>query len=211
MAIQIKKIELVEELTIQPYGKHTQELVCYGFLRDIEQYLCDKQFIPEGIMQLCYKFYLNVGFIKFTNPGKIKNRIDNKYNERGELIQTIHNGGGKEAICYAKKGFKSTKIEKENVYEWSIECKHMSLNDMIGITSTLSNINDIEYAFNLNDTCHFWWAHDGIWQNAMQNTCSWNRRQSNSYSEWNSGDIVTVKLDIKNNNVVFLKNGEMVF
>eukprot|EP01084_Bolivina_argentea_P307370 531280_1 len=199
-----KNATVIDDTVItQPYAysKRLLELVCYGFLRNIEQSLSKRQLIPDGIMKICYKYCLFVGFI-FTNPGKIKKRIKTIHNVNGEIRQIIQNGGGIESICYANKGFKKNKIE--NIYEWTIECEHMSLNDMIGITCTLDNINNIEYAFNLSNISHFWWAHDGIWQNMNTTT-------SKSYDEWNNGDIITIILDLENSFVTFHKNGKMVF
>ena len=128
-------------------------------------------------------------------------------NENGEIIQKIDGRGGPGSIFYSKKGLS----RNTGIYEWSFKCEGMHLNDMIGVTSSLENISEVQYAFYLTDIVHFWWAHSGVWLNASRYQTDWNKPQNESFAVWDKGDIVSLVLNTNTNILVMMKNRKTVF
>ena len=124
------------------------------------------------------------------------------------------------AICYSEYGFK--KSDKYRIYEWSFKCLGIGDADMIGIVSSLKDINRFKV---ISETCgdsYCWWSEDinwsGIWRkgngyikkNSKFNK-EWLKKDTPGWDYWIINDIITVILDTNKWTLTFLKNYKMVF
>ena len=96
-----------------------------------------------------YEFLTNcaqIGVI-FVNEA-FPDSIESVSQKNGQMIQTMHGKSTRYsrdhgAIFYSLQGLS----RNTGVHEWSIKCEGRYVNDMIGIVSTLHDINKVQYVF----------------------------------------------------------------
>ena len=142
--------------------------------------------------------------------------IETVSQENGEIMQTMSgtkmiqslNSKNNGKIFYSLDGI----YPNSGMYEWSVKCEGMHLNDMIGIISSLEKIKEVEYIFGCPGTKYHWWTVYGIWENDSRFKADWNDiRNHELWDKWSDGDLITIQLDTHNNTLTFMKNGKKVF
>ena len=147
-------------------------------------------------------YFVYEGFIKCVHNTFKDNKPVQLLEIADEDRYTVSGG----PICYSKRALKHS--DKQCICEWSFECHNFGFNDMIGITSTLTDIKSIKWIFKTKGDCYFWWGDSGIWRRSNKHKSS---QKSQDIVGWNKGDIITVSLDEKNWILIFLKNGKIVY
>ena len=81
--------------------------------------------------------------------------IETKTNESGQIIQTIY---GPKSEDRSRTGtIHYSKVALSGIHEWSIKCENMGLNDVIGISSSLKNVDVTSSAWLLGNHHYFWY------------------------------------------------------
>ena len=141
--------------------------------------------------------------------------IETVSQENGEIMQTMSgkkmseplSSAANGRICYSLDGI----YPNTGMYEWSVKCEGMHLNDMIGIISSLEKIKEVEYILSCPGIKYHWWTVYGIWENDKHFSADWNDRNHELFDRWSDGDMITIQLDTHENTLTFIKNGKKRF
>ena len=112
------------------------------------------------------------------------------------------------AICYSEYGIRKGDY---TFYEWSFQCLGIGDADMIGIVSTLKDINTFKTISETSGDAYSWWSEDEEWSGIWRKGTEIMKIDSDGWDYWSIGDIITVVLNTKNWTLRFLKNDKLVF
>eukprot|EP01084_Bolivina_argentea_P192112 329865_1 len=170
-------------------SKQEASILVDGFIANIRTMLKRKIIIPNDIYLLCFEFYylIEEEYFAFIGDGT-KTSNDNK---------TITKQKGSFGLC-SSFGNISIKSDRKNICQWNMKINHIGAYAFcIGISS--------EYSINSNIT---------FCENKGSNNYSYNRSgqkvskyRYSKYGElWSNGDVIGIKLDLKERQVEFYRN-----
>lgn len=177
----------------------TQELLVYGYVRDIERELKSEWIVPKSINAICLKFYLDEIFEKVGKYMQLSNDNKSVSYDKKDGSQGHQSAYGSVVI--------SPKKASSNVIMWTIRIDRRASADgvAIGIDQAIAkNINqDFPYR---KDTVHYSYC---SWKNKgkIYSTSSGQITEIDGMG-YGVGDYITMIFDVKEKSLIFLNNGK---